>query len=280
MPQPHALRGALDQAGDVGEDQLTVLGVERAQHRLDGRERILGDLRRRPGEPSQKRRLSGVRLAHETRVGEQLEAQLDPARHAFEAPLGEARSLAGGAGEALVAVATQPAGRHDRALAGLDQVVAALERLDLGAGRHQDLLVPAARPVLLLAPPVTPALGPEVPRTVKRGQVAARRVADQARRPPRGRRRRRRARRAARGPRGESSRSRRRRARPRRRSSPCRRAPARLGAGGRTASHRIDGPTRPIARTASSPRDRALEGRSRRLSRRRRPRRCGPCGRS
>ena len=227
MPEPRALRGALDQAGDVGEHELTVLGVERAQHRLDGRERIVGDLRRRPGEPPQKRRLAGVRLAHETRVGEQLEAQLDPARLALEAPLGEARSLAGGAGEALVAVATQPAGRHDRALAGLDQVVATASRPSTSVpGGTGITLSPPRAPWRCLPRPWPPRPARKCARTgaARRGRGATGRRPRP--RPPRGRRRLRRARRAERGPRGESSRSRCRRARPRRRSSPCRRAPA------------------------------------------------------
>ena len=154
VAEPGTQRGALDQAGDVGEDELALLGLERAEHRLDGRERVLGNLRRRPRQPSQKRRLAGVRLTYQAGVGEQLEAQLDPTGLALEPPLGKARRLAGGAGEALVAVASQAPRSHHGALAGLDQVVAAaLEAVDLGAGRHQDQLVLPRAPCCCLPRP-------------------------------------------------------------------------------------------------------------------------------
>ena len=45
-PRPAPSRGALDQARDVGDHELAVVGVERAEHRLERRERVGGDLRR------------------------------------------------------------------------------------------------------------------------------------------------------------------------------------------------------------------------------------------
>ena len=50
-PSPAPVAGALDQPGDVGDHELAVVGVERAEHRLERRERVGGDLRLRAGEP-------------------------------------------------------------------------------------------------------------------------------------------------------------------------------------------------------------------------------------
>ncbi len=54
----------LEQAGDVGDRQLAaVVGLDRAEHRLDGRERVVGHLRPGVRDPAQERRLAGVREA-------------------------------------------------------------------------------------------------------------------------------------------------------------------------------------------------------------------------
>ena len=48
VAEPHALARALDQARDVGDDQLAPVGrLDRAEHRLQRRERIVGHLRPR-----------------------------------------------------------------------------------------------------------------------------------------------------------------------------------------------------------------------------------------
>ena len=47
VAQARALLSALDQAGDVGQDQLALRALERAEHRLERGERVAGDLRRR-----------------------------------------------------------------------------------------------------------------------------------------------------------------------------------------------------------------------------------------
>ena len=51
MPEAGARGGALDQPRDVGEHQLALAVVDRPEHRLEGRERVVGDLRRRPRQP-------------------------------------------------------------------------------------------------------------------------------------------------------------------------------------------------------------------------------------
>jgi hypothetical protein len=180
VPQPGPLRRSLDQAGDVRKHQLTILGLEGAEHRLDRGERVVGHLRGRARQPSQERGLAGVGQAHEPRVGKELQPQLDPARFALESLLGEPGSLPRGTGEPLVSVPPRPSGRRHRPLPGPGQVVAApIEALDLGARRHRHLLVLAAAPVLLLAPAVPAASGSVMTRPVQGREVAPRRVAHQ-----------------------------------------------------------------------------------------------------
>src|SRR5581483_1420966 len=180
VAEPGAARRALDQARDVGEHELALVRLHRAQHGLDRGERVVGDLRSGPREAAEERRLARVRLADEAGVGEQLEPELDPARLALEPALGEARRLARGAGEALVAVTAQPTLRDHGALARLDEVVAApAEALDLGARRHGHEPVLPARAVALLALPVGAAPGAYVRGPAQRLEVAPRGVADQ-----------------------------------------------------------------------------------------------------
>ena len=55
MTEADALAGALDQTGDVRDRELpAVRGVHRAEHRLERRERVIGDLRLRVRDPGQK----------------------------------------------------------------------------------------------------------------------------------------------------------------------------------------------------------------------------------
>ena len=118
VPEAGALARALDQSGDVGEHELAVVGVDRAEHRLERRERVVGDLRRRARQAGQQRGLAGVRQPDEADVGEQLEVQLDPALLARQAALGEARRLARRRREVLVAATGRAALRDDGDLAG------------------------------------------------------------------------------------------------------------------------------------------------------------------
>ena len=59
--------------------ELAVVGLERAEHRLERRERVGGDLRLRARHAREQRRLARVGQADEPDVGEQLEVQLDGA---------------------------------------------------------------------------------------------------------------------------------------------------------------------------------------------------------
>ena len=96
---------ALDQPGDVGDHELALVGFEHPENRRERRERVVGDLRRGAREAREQRGLAGVGQADEADVGEQPQAELEPAFLARQPALGEAGGLARGGGEALVALA-------------------------------------------------------------------------------------------------------------------------------------------------------------------------------
>ena len=51
VAEPGARARALDQPRDVGEHELALVGLDRAEHRLERRERVVGDLRPRARQP-------------------------------------------------------------------------------------------------------------------------------------------------------------------------------------------------------------------------------------
>ena len=71
--------------------------LDRAEHRRERRERVVGDLRLRVREPAQQRRLARVRQPGERRVGEQLQPQLELG---LLGGLGRSRRSAASAGSA------------------------------------------------------------------------------------------------------------------------------------------------------------------------------------
>jgi hypothetical protein len=123
VPEAGAVAGAFDEAGDVGQHELALVGLQRPQHRLEGGERIVGDLGGRPREAREQRGLAGVGQPDQADVGQQLQVQMDPTLLAAQAALGEARCLTGGRGKALVAVPAQATAREDHARAGHDEVI-------------------------------------------------------------------------------------------------------------------------------------------------------------
>ena len=125
MPEPGTLAGALDQAGDVGHDELAVVRLQGAEHGLERRERVVGDLRRGARQARDERGLAGVRQPDETDIGQELQLQRQPPLLPRQPALGEARRLAGRRGEPLVAASARSAARDDRALARGHEVVAA-----------------------------------------------------------------------------------------------------------------------------------------------------------
>ncbi len=116
MAEPGAVGGALDQPGDVGDGELArVRPVDDAEHGLERRERVVGDLRLRVRDPPQKRRLAGVGQPRERRVDDELQAQLEIELVAGQAGLREARRLPRRRREPRVAASSLPAARGDEA---------------------------------------------------------------------------------------------------------------------------------------------------------------------
>src|SRR5581483_5088375 len=99
----------------------------------------------------------------------QFEPQLDLTRLALQAALGESRRLAGGGGEALVAVAARPAARDHQPLAIRHQLgLGAVDPADDRPGRHRDQAVLPALAVLALSLAVLAPAGAEVPAAPER----------------------------------------------------------------------------------------------------------------
>ena len=86
VAQPVAGVGPFDQAGDVGHDEVLILGDDRAQVGVLGGERIIGDLGMGARDPREQRRLAGVGQADQADVGDDLQLQDDPALLARDAP--------------------------------------------------------------------------------------------------------------------------------------------------------------------------------------------------
>ena len=114
--------------------------VHHAEVRLEGRERVVRDLRRRGGERREQRGLAGVRQPDEPDVGDQPELEAEPALLAGLAPLGVLRRLVGGRREVGVAEAAAAAPRDHRLLPDRDEVgdqLAGLVVVDGRAGRDR-----------------------------------------------------------------------------------------------------------------------------------------------
>ena len=134
--------------------------VQDAEVRLEGRERVVGDLRRGRGEGGEERRLAGVRQADEADVGDQPELEPEPALLAGLALLGVLRRLVGGRLEVGVAEPAAAAARDCAAWPDCDEVgeeLAGLVVVDGRARRDVEDQVVAGRAV----PPRT--LGPRPP---------------------------------------------------------------------------------------------------------------------
>ena len=114
VAEPDALARALDQARHVGDRQLATVGaVDRAEHRCQRRERVVGDLRLRVRDPAQERGLAGVRQPGAGGVGHELQVQLQLARLPRQARLGVPRRLPRRRGEVRVATTAAAPARDD-----------------------------------------------------------------------------------------------------------------------------------------------------------------------
>ena len=70
-----ALVRALDQAGNVGEHEVAPVDPDDAETRMEGGERIVGDLGLGGGDGGEEGRFARVRQTDETGVGDQLQPQ-------------------------------------------------------------------------------------------------------------------------------------------------------------------------------------------------------------
>ena len=163
MAEPGALRRALDQPGDVGEDDLAVIAVDRPQHRRQRRERVVGNLRRRPGQPRQQRGLAGVRQPDQPDVGQQLQPQLDPVRLPV-VPLSANRGACRVelANRLLPCPPRPPCGDH-RPLSRLDQIDALPVQVVACVPGGTGMTRSSPRAPCLFALPMPPALPAKVP---------------------------------------------------------------------------------------------------------------------
>jgi len=157
--EAQALSGvrALDDARNVGDHEAAMIGQRHdAQIRLEGGERIVGDLGTRGGDDRQERALPRVGLAQQADVGDQLEHQLDRPLFPVGSRLPLARRLMGRRGELGVAPPAASALGHEQRLARLQELAqsfATLGNAYLGAwGNRQEQIVPRASGHLLPLP--------------------------------------------------------------------------------------------------------------------------------
>ena len=174
--QAPALAGSLDEAGDVGHDELGAVPALPDPHdtqvRDQGRERIVGDLRLGRADAADEGALAGVGEADEGHVGHELQLEPEPMLLAGLTLLGEARRPALVAQELGVAPPSPTPGSSQEAVAVAGQVGqgdVAVELVDDRALRDVDLEVGAPLAVQVLAPAVGTTGRPPV-RMVAEGQ--------------------------------------------------------------------------------------------------------------
>ena len=170
VPEALALGGALDETGDVGDDEAQVVArAHHAQVGLQRRERVVGNLGTRGGHAGDQRALAHRRHSDERRIGHELHLELDPQRFGGLAQLGKRRGAARRGDEVRVAPAASAALCHDDALTVAREVGDLLDRLHLlveqadhcAAGNLEDH-VGAVGAVHALAAAMRPLLGLEV----------------------------------------------------------------------------------------------------------------------
>src|SRR5439155_14388229 len=153
VAQAAPLAGALDEAGDVGDDELAVAPTDDTQVGLERGERVVGDPRTSGRDRRDQCALARVREADQRDVGHELELDLQPSLLTDLALFRERRRPPEVVQEAGVALATATAAGGHPAVAGRDQVgqhLAVLTAHDR-ALRHGDEEVVATGTVPALA---------------------------------------------------------------------------------------------------------------------------------
>ena len=119
VPEPDPLARALDQPRNVRDRELcAVRCLDGAEHRLERRERVVGDLRRRIRDAAQQRGLAGVRETREGGVGDELQPELECAGRPGQPRLRKARRLTGRRCESRIATPACATSRDHDAGAG------------------------------------------------------------------------------------------------------------------------------------------------------------------
>ncbi len=98
-----AFMRALDEAGNVGEDEIAPVDADDAKAGMEGGEGVVGDFRLGGRDGGEKGRLSRVGQADEARVRDQFEAQDQRPLDSGLSGIGAARGAVGGGGEMGVA---------------------------------------------------------------------------------------------------------------------------------------------------------------------------------
>lgn len=137
-----AFGGALDDAGDVGDDERLEVAVgHHSEVWGEGGEGVVGDFGFGVGEFADEGGLASIGEAHEAHVGEHFEFEGDPALGAGFAGLGEARGLHRGTLEVHVAESAAATFHNDEFLAVVEHLadgLAGLHVFDDGAEGHLD----------------------------------------------------------------------------------------------------------------------------------------------
>src|SRR5687768_91664 len=119
MPQeleaePFAFVRAFDDAGDVCDHERAAIRQRHdAKIGRERGERVIGDLGASSRDDGQERRLSGVRLAYEPDIGDELELELQQTLLPFLARLPFARRLVRGRGEVRIPLPAPPSAGND-----------------------------------------------------------------------------------------------------------------------------------------------------------------------
>jgi hypothetical protein len=139
--QSGAFVRALDQAGDVGDDEADLILVADDNHSqiwLQRGEGVVGDFRACRRDARDQRGFANIRKPNEANICEELEFQAENAFFAGAPVFVLARSLVGGGGETGIAASTAPAVSDDDALVGAGEVpdlLAGFLVVDNGADR-------------------------------------------------------------------------------------------------------------------------------------------------
>ena len=148
--EPVALRGAFDEARQVGQGEALIAGVDDPKHRFERGERVVGDLGLRVGDGREEGGLARIREADEADIREEAELQADRNRLAFLTLLGIAGRLVRRGGEAFVAPAAPSAKGDDDFLAHGFEVrdqVSGIGLVDDGADWDIEVDILAVRPM-------------------------------------------------------------------------------------------------------------------------------------